>query len=191
MERYGKPEVVEARAPAEMKHIYRVGGMTITTELIDGKIAVILYAKKRGAPFAPEEIKAHTVMNGAGKPWGEMSLITLPFNGGKIYKWVAQDRAAQYFEGTRLLALTPIVYAEKRLAAAEGAKGKAEDDRAGDQPEKQDMAIAALRRVVASAPDNPKGHGDLGVALYEQGKLDEAVASLLLWRWRTGNSWPP
>jgi hypothetical protein len=84
-ERYGNPKVLEAKAPAELKHIYRVGGMTITTEFIDGKVAVIFYAKKRRTPFAPEEIEAHMAINGGGKQWGKMSNI--PLGGSdKIYR---------------------------------------------------------------------------------------------------------
>ena len=99
--------------------------MTITTEFIDGKVVVIFYAKKRRTPFAPEEIKAHMVMNGGGKPWGKMSVLTLPGNGGRIYKWRAQDRAAQYYEGTHLLAFTADVYGEKKRAANDEERDKA------------------------------------------------------------------
>ena len=126
-ERYGKPEVVEAKAPAELKHIYRVGGMTITTEFIGGKVAAIFYAKKRRTPFTSEEIEAHMLINGGGKPWGKMAIIPLGSAGDKIYRWGAQDRAAQYYEGAGLLAFTANVYGEKKRAATEAEKDNAKN----------------------------------------------------------------
>src|SRR4030095_2129631 len=43
--------------------------------------------------------------------------------------------------------------------------------------EKLPEAQKYLRRALASAPENPEAHNDLGVCLIEQGKLEDAIAA--------------
>ena len=122
-ERYGKPEVVKAGAPAELKHIYRVGGMTITTEFIGGKAAVISYRKSKGKPFAPEEIASHMLTNGDGKPWGKASIIPLG-RSDRMFRWQGDGCAAHYYEGARLLSFVTSEFVEKKEAADKAKKAK-------------------------------------------------------------------